>query len=98
MHAHDLTTERLKEMLERPEPCVVLVPVGSVEPHGPHLPLGTDTLISEAAAARAVPLLAKKGVVALIAPPIAYGVTRYAEGFAGAVSVPAADRKSTRLN
>jgi creatinine amidohydrolase len=61
-----------------------------VEPHGPHLPLGTDTVISEAASARAVERLGERGVVALIAPPIAYGVTRYAEGFAGAISVPAA--------
>ena len=70
-------------------PLAVLVPVGSVEPHGPHLPLGTDTLISQAAARGAVALLAARGVAALVAPPVAYGVTDYARGFPGAVSVPA---------
>lgn len=81
-----LTTEALKkEMAEGP--VVALVPVGSVEPHGPHLPLGTDTIISEAAADRAAALLRADGVRARVAPGVGYGVTRFAEGFAGAVSV-----------
>jgi creatinine amidohydrolase len=86
----ELTTEALASMLER-GPVVALVPVGSVEPHGPHLPLATDAIIGDAAAARAAVRLAGRGVTALVAPPVAYGVTAFAEGFAGAVSVaPAA--------
>ena len=85
----DLTTEALGRILTGPLPCVALLPVGSVEPHGPHLPLGTDTVISVEAARRAVDLLAREGVVALLAPPIPYGVTRFADGFAGAISTPA---------
>jgi creatinine amidohydrolase len=65
----------------------VLVPVGSVEPHGPHLPLRTDTIISESAANRAAEKLETRGIKALVGPSIPYGVTRFAEGFAGAVSV-----------
>jgi creatinine amidohydrolase len=86
----DLTTERLRALLAQEARVVALLPVGSVEPHGPHLPLGTDTLISEEAAARACHLLADRGVVALVAPAVGYGVTRFAEGFAGAISIPAA--------
>lgn len=86
----DLTTERLRALLAQPARVVALLPVGSVEPHGPHLPLGTDTLISEEAGARACHLLADRGVVALLAPSVGYGVTRFAEGFAGAISIPAA--------
>ena len=86
-----LTSPALDGALGDPaRPTVVLLPVGSVEPHGPHLPLGTDTLISQAAASRASALLDERGVRALIAPPVAYGVTEYARGFAGAVSVPPA--------
>jgi len=85
----ELTTEEVRALLARP-PTAALVPVGSVEPHGPHLPLGTDTLLSETAAARACAALAARGVEACVAPSVPYGVTEFAEGFPGAVSVPAA--------
>jgi len=85
----DLTTEALASLVAAPSPVVALLPVGSVEPHGPHLPLSTDTIISEAAAVRASELLTD-GMVALVAPPVPYGVTNYAEGFAGAITIPAA--------
>jgi creatinine amidohydrolase len=87
----DLTTDTLKALLAS-RPVVALVPCGSVEPHGPHLPLGTDTVISEAAILRAAILLENepsRPIHALLAPPIPYGVTCFAEGFAGAISVPA---------
>jgi creatinine amidohydrolase len=84
----ELTTDEVRELQSRP-PTAVLVPVGSVEPHGPHLPLATDTLLGETAAARACVALAGKGITAVVAPSVAYGVTDFAEGFAGAVSVPA---------
>ena len=87
----ELTTESLRALLGT-HAVVALVPVGSVEPHGPHLPLGTDTVISEASILRAVTLLeasAPRPIAALLAPAIPYGVTCFAEGFAGAISVPA---------
>jgi len=58
----------------------VLVPVGSTEQHGPHLPLDTDARVAAAVAARAA------GPV-LVAPPVAYGASGEHEGFAGTVSV-----------
>jgi creatinine amidohydrolase len=69
---------------------VVLVPVGSVEPHGPHLSLETDIEISLGAAERAAPRLEQRGLAARVAPPVPYGVTECARAFPGAVSVPAA--------
>jgi creatinine amidohydrolase len=84
-----LSTDAVRALTASGAPAVALVPVGSVEPHGPHLPLATDTIISEAAADRAADRLRADGVTALVAPSIPYGVTRFAEGFAGAVSVPA---------
>ncbi|WP_394836184.1 creatininase family protein [Pendulispora rubella] len=84
----DLTTEDVAAITSRPPTCV-LVPVGSVEPHGPHLPLATDTVISEEAARRAADALRQAGIATYVAPPVSYGVTDYAHGFAGALSIPA---------
>src|SRR5688572_4094930 len=67
--------------------CVLILPVGSTAPHGPHPPLATDVAISEGMAARAARLLRDRGIVALTLPPIAYSVTDFAGGFAGAVSL-----------
>jgi creatinine amidohydrolase len=83
-----LTYEEVAELC-RGGRAVAIVPVGSVEPHGPHLPLGTDTTISETCAARAVERLDSVGIPAVVAPSVPYGVTDYASGFAGAIGVPA---------
>ena len=67
---------------------VLLLPVGAVEPHGPHAPLDTDSIISAAVAERAAHELSGDGAVrALVLPPVGYGVTRYAAAFPGAVSI-----------
>jgi creatinine amidohydrolase len=85
------TTASLRSLLHDKKPVVALVPVGSTEPHGPHLGLGTDVVISAAACVRATEMFAKKGpLTAVIAPAVSYGVTECAQGFAGAVSVPSA--------
>ena len=84
----EMTTEAVKSLLATGK-VAVLLPVGSVEPHGPHLPLATDTILSERAAEKAIPLLAERGILAVLGPSIPYGVTDFAAGFAGAVSLPA---------
>ena len=62
----------------------VLVPLGSTEQHGPHLPLDTDTRIATAVARTAVDQL-RGGH--LLAPAIAYGAAGEHQGFAGTVSI-----------
>ncbi len=87
--AADLTSEEFARAARDGYPLCVLLPAGAVEPHGPHLPLDTDLIISRAAAARAVPLLRKSGITALVGPDVPYGVTECARDFAGSVSVSA---------
>jgi len=84
-----LTKDQMRVLLDGAEPVVVLQPVGSIEPHGPHLPLETDATISEAACKRAGQQLTDAGFVVLLAPTIPYGVTECAAAFAGAVSISA---------
>jgi creatinine amidohydrolase len=85
------TTASLSELVAGKRGVIALVPVGSTEPHGPHLGLGTDVVISAAACLRAAEMLEKRGtMIGVIAPAISYGVTECATGFAGAVSIPAA--------
>ena len=62
---------------------VLLVPVGSLEQHGPHLPLDTDTRIAVALAGT----VADQRTDALVAPAIAIGSSGEHEGFAGTLSI-----------
>lgn len=68
---------------ELPEAPVLVVPLGSVEQHGHHLPLGTDTSVACAAAGAAAASM--DGV--LLAPALAYGASGEHEGFPGTVSI-----------
>ena len=67
-----------------PSGATVLVPVGSTEQHGPHLPLSTDSVIAAAAAERTATRLS--GPV-LVAPVVAFGNSGEHAGFPGTVSI-----------
>jgi len=62
---------------------LLVVPLGSLEQHGPHLPLDTDTRIAAAVAARACARRPGVGV----APPIAIGASGEHADFPGTLSV-----------
>jgi creatinine amidohydrolase len=62
--------------------AVVILPIGSVEEHGTHLPLCTDSLQPEYVA---VEVAKKTGC--LIAPPIRYGVCNSTRNFPGTLSI-----------
>jgi creatinine amidohydrolase len=79
----ELSSARLEALRERAP--VALWPVGAVEPHGPHAPLGTDTLISVGTCERAAARLTDPPAVVL--PPLPFGVTRYGAAFAGAIGI-----------
>jgi creatinine amidohydrolase len=79
MRLAELTSPQL-ENLDAP---VALWPVGAIEPHGPHAPLGTDTLISVGMCERAAARLQD----AVVLPPLPFGVTRYGAPFAGAIGI-----------
>ena len=64
-------------------PATLLVPLGSCEQHGPHLPLDTDTRIAVAVAEAA----ARGWDDVVVAPPVAYGSSGEHQSFAGTLSI-----------
>jgi mycofactocin precursor peptide peptidase len=65
----------------------LIVPVGSTEQHGPHLPLDTDTRIAAAVSRALVDQLAGDESKWMVAPAIGYGASGEHEEFSGTVSI-----------
>ena len=63
--------------------ALVALPLGSLEQHGPHLPLDTDTRIAEALARG----LAARRPDVVVAPPVAYGASGEHAAFPGTLLV-----------
>jgi creatinine amidohydrolase len=63
----EMTWVEYDQRMRRDRP-IVIVPVGSVEQHGPHLPLSTDSIIPTEIARRVA-----ERIDALVAPPLVYG-------------------------
>src|SRR5207247_5927269 len=59
-----------------PQGAMHLLPLGATEPHGPHAPLSTDTLISVGICERAAERLTGE-IPVLVLPALAYGVIAY---------------------
>ncbi|NEE01057.1 mycofactocin biosynthesis peptidyl-dipeptidase MftE [Phytoactinopolyspora halotolerans] len=80
-----------KWLADRPWPDVgrpvVVLPLGSTEQHGPHLPLDTDTVIATAVACGLAERITADGTDSVVAPPMAYGASGEHEQFAGTVSL-----------
>ena len=69
--------------VERRRDAVLVVPVGSTEQHGPHLPLSTDTDVAVALAER----LAAACCTVVVAPALPYGASGEHADFAGTLSI-----------
>lgn len=81
----DMTFEEARD-LDR-ERAVPILPVGAVEAHGPHLPVGTDVIIADAMAQAGAERMAAQGLLPLLLPPVIYTPARFAAGFAGTIAV-----------
>jgi mycofactocin precursor peptide peptidase len=67
----------------------LVIPIGSTEQHGPHLPLDTDTRIAAAVARGVAERLAQadRDPGWMLAPPIGYGASGEHQSFPGTVSI-----------
>ncbi|WKG04751.1 mycofactocin biosynthesis peptidyl-dipeptidase MftE [Mycolicibacterium sp. HK-90] len=67
---------------------MLIIPVGSTEQHGPHLPLDTDTRIATAVADAVLERVGGEPAGDwVVAPPVCYGASGEHEGFPGTVSI-----------
>jgi len=69
--------------LEQP-PILAVIPIGSIEIHGPHLPLGIDTMVIERVAVEAV-----RNLDAVVLPPLPYAYVPENRHFKGTISLSA---------
>jgi len=82
-----LTWEEVRD-LDR-EHTLVVLPVGAIEAHGPHLPLDTDVVIATAMARAGARKLTDRGHVVLILPALAYTAASFGSAFHGTLSISA---------
>jgi len=84
----ELTWEEVRD-LDRLS-AVAVLPIGAVEAHGPHLPLGTDVVIAEGMARACAEGISEAGRPALILPPLWYTAAGFAGNFPGTIAVDGA--------
>jgi creatinine amidohydrolase len=63
----------------------VLIPIGTTEQHGPHLPLDTDCFIARSLSTRAAELGEREGVSLLVAPTLNVTLSWYHMQFPGSM-------------
>jgi len=87
MHMENLTWDEFDGIRKKVD--TLILPVGSVEAHGRHLPLGTDVFAPVEIAKRIEAKLKERGKEVLIAPPIWYGHSFVLNIFPGTINVKA---------
>ena len=80
---HKLRRDEVRPLMDAG--AVLLLPIGSVEQHGPHLPLDTDANAATEVAERAARRLVDPP--ALVLPPISWGLSPYWLPFPGTLSL-----------
>lgn len=75
------------DILKQDEKFVLLLPIGATEAHGPHCPVGTDSIIAGAVSWGAAEQLHRMGFKAYVLPPICYTVALCARRFPGTISL-----------
>jgi len=83
VHWQELWRHELEEF--RRDLPVVIVPVGSVEQHGPHLPLDVDIVDALALAAATAEAMRPQPVI--VSPPIWSGLAHYKKGHVGTITL-----------
>ena len=81
-----MTAPDLRAIAAR-EGALAILPAGSLEQHGPHLPVITDTASASAAAVAAARLVAAEAVPVAVLPGLWLGLSEHHLPFGGTISV-----------
>jgi creatinine amidohydrolase len=81
----DMTWPEVEDAAEKG--AVMLVPLGVIEQHGPHLPLGTDIYAAAKMCSLMKSELRNQGVLSVIAPPYYFGLNTSTGMFPGSITV-----------
>jgi len=80
-----LRADQLREMAQRD--AMVILPLGSIEQHGPHLPVEVDSQLGEQVALRTARLMAGRGQPVLVLPMLWPGVSEHHMSFGGTITL-----------
>lgn len=80
-----LRADQLRERAR--QDAIVILPVASLEQHGPHLPVEVDSILGETVAARTALKAAERGQGVLVLPVLWTGLSEHHMSFGGTVTL-----------
>jgi len=80
-----LRADQLREKAR--QDAIVIVPVGSIEQHGPHLPVEVDSTLGEAVSQRTARAIVARGQQALVLPMVWTGLSEHHMSFGGTITL-----------
>jgi creatinine amidohydrolase len=81
----EMTRPEVEELLKHTE--TVVIPVGSTEQHGTHLPLGSDSLQGTDMVKRLIKKFADNGITVAAAPTLPFGISNAHMKFPGSITI-----------
>lgn len=81
----EMSWREAEQILKKSDIAIVIV--GATEQHGPHNPMGVDTFIPLETAKRALRLLEKEGIKALIPTPVPFGMSHHHLHYPGTIAL-----------
>src|SRR3984957_6180870 len=80
-----LRADQLRDLSKRD--AIVILPVASLEQHGPHLPVEVDSMLGETVAARAAAKIAARGQAVVVLRVLWTGLSEHHMSFGGTITV-----------
>ena len=80
-----LRADQLRALAQ--QDAIVILPVGSMEQHGPHLPVEVDSALGEAVSIRLAQDMVARGVPAVTLPPVWTGLSEHHMSFGGTITL-----------